>query len=131
MSTVIFVFGSNLAGRHKKGAALHALKHCGAITGKGQGIQGDSYAIPTMDARLKPLPLTTIKGYVDDFLAFANEWPDMNFWVTPIGCGLAGYRPVQIAWMFADAPENCHIPTEFKELNDNGYRRRDESHQER
>ncbi len=110
----IFVFGSNLAGRHGKGAALHARKHHGAIYGQGVGLQGESYAIPTKDERLQTLPLDAIEAHVYWFLVFARERPDLTFRLTPIGCGLAGYKPEQIGPMFRDAHSNVIIPDEFK-----------------
>lgn len=109
----IFVFGSNLAGRHGKGAALYARRHHGARYGQGEGLQGQSYAIPTKDERLQTLPLVQIARHVGVFKAFARLNPALQFQVTPIGCGLAGYKPVQIAPLFADAPENCTLPPEF------------------
>jgi hypothetical protein len=112
--TRIFVFGSNLAGRHGKGAALFASKKHGAVYGQGVGLQGKSYAIPTKDAKLNTLPLEDIQKHVDEFKQFATEHPDQIFQVTAIGCGLAGYRPKQIAPMFADAPPNCELPDEFR-----------------
>ena len=114
--TPIFVFGSNLAGRHGKGAALYARQHRGAIYGRGVGFQGASYAIPTKDAALRTLPLDAIRTYVDEFLAFARSRPDLAFQLTPIGCGLAGYRYAQIAPMFAAAPANVRLPDEFANL---------------
>ncbi len=112
----IFVFGSNLAGRHGKGAALEAKRKYGAIYGQGVGLQGRSYAIPTKDAQLKTLPLEKIKPYVEQFLQFAKDNPQHNFWVTSIGCGLAGYHPLDIAWMFRGASRNVELPYEFCEL---------------
>ena len=112
----VFVFGSNLAGRHGKGAALCAMKDHGAIYGQGVGMQGHSYAIPTKDHQLKTLPLEMIKKYVDDFLSFAGEHPDWHFHVTAIGCGLAGYGPWDIAPMFNEAPYNCDLPDEFLDV---------------
>lgn len=112
--TDIFVFGSNLAGRHGKGAALHARQHHGAIYGQGEGLQGRSYAIPTKDDRIRTLPLDVIRLHVGKFLACARYRPDVRFLLTPIGCGLAGYKPEQIAPMFRDAPPNVIIPDEFK-----------------
>lgn len=110
----IFVFGSNLAGRHGKGAALYARQHHGAIYGQGDGLQGSSYAIPTKDANLKSRTLNDIAASVAIFLEFATAHPEMQFRVTPIGCGLAGYRPCQIAWMFdLPLPGNIHLPEEF------------------
>jgi hypothetical protein len=113
MSDPVFVFGSNLAGRHGKGAALWAKRHHGAIYGQGEGYQGNSYAIPTKDENLRTLPLREIERGVRVFLAFARSRPDLQFHVTPIGCGLAGYRPDQIAPMFRDAPSNAVMPEEL------------------
>lgn len=110
----IFVFGSNLAGRHGKGAAKFALENHGAIYGRGVGPQGNSYAIPTKDAGLKSLPLEAIKLFVDAFIDYAAACPDLEFQLTPIGCGLAGYAPSQIAPLFQEAPKNVIIPEEFK-----------------
>ena len=112
----IFVFGSNLAGRHGKGAALYARQHHGAVYGQGVGLQGDSYAIPTKDRRLKTLPLPEIQERVDMFLTFACLHDEMQFEVTAIGCGLAGYLPEQIAPMFRGAPDNCKLPESFKKF---------------
>lgn len=105
--TTIFVFGSNLAGRHGKGAALFARQNHGAIYGQGIGLQGSSYAIPTKDERLRTLPLEIVEKYVADFKAFAESHPELRFQVTAIGCGLAGYSPEQIAPLFGGCPSNC------------------------
>lgn len=112
----VFVFGSNLAGRHGKGAALWARRHRGAIYGRGVGPQGRAYAIPTKDRQLRVLPLAIIHGHVGDFLAYARLRAEQRFEVTPIGCGLAGYRPDQIAPMFAGAPANVILPDAFRAL---------------
>jgi len=110
----IFVFGSNLAGRHGKGAAWHAKREHGAKQGKGLGRQGNSYAIPTKSFFMQPLPLPLIKKYVDQFLDYAEQnWTD-TFNVTAIGTGLAGYAVLQIAPMFAKAPKNVKLPPEFE-----------------
>ena len=114
--TEIFVFGSNLAGRHGKGAALEARRNHGAILGIGVGIQGFSYGIPTKGKALEVLPLVEIRMYVRNFLVYAREQPEMTFRLTPIGCGLAGYTPAQIAPMFRGAPANVILPAEFKEI---------------
>jgi hypothetical protein len=110
----VFVFGSNLAGRHGKGAALWARQHRGAIYGRGVGLQGNSYAIPTKDQQLRVLPLDAIHPYVGEFVDFARSRPDLSFELTPIGCGLAGYRPEQIAPMFSGAPTNVILPEAFR-----------------
>jgi hypothetical protein len=112
-SVPIFVFGSNLAGRHGKGAALWARQHRGAIYCQGVGRQGNAYAIPTKDHHLQVLPLNLIQTYVDEFLEYARQRPGIAFELTPIGCGLAGYRPKQIAPMVANAPSNVQLPDAF------------------
>ncbi len=122
------VFGANLAGRHGAGSALWARQKWGAIPGSGVGFQsvcfeGDavnparsSYAIPTKDRDLKVLPLDQIRDWVGAFLVFSGEHPEITFRVVAIGCGLAGFRPDQVAPMFACAPANCELPREFKEI---------------
>lgn len=110
---MIFVFGSNLAGRHGKGAALFARQHHGAQYGVGEGRTGNAYAIPTKDARLRTLPLTTIAMHVATFIEHARRTPQLDYEVTRIGCGLAGYTDAQIATLFTDASPNCHLPPEW------------------
>ena len=88
----IFVFGSNLEGQHAGGAAYLAYKRFGAIWGQGVGLQGQSYAIPTMQGGVE-----TIKPYVDEFIEFAEQHPSKTFLVTEIGCGIAGFTVGEIA----------------------------------
>jgi hypothetical protein len=114
--TRIFVFGANLAGRHGKGAALYALRYYGAVYGNGRGLQGNSYAIPTKDAKLNILSLPEIKKEVEKFIKFAELNQNLTFEVTRIGCGLAGYKDIQIAPMFCDAPENCILASVWKRI---------------
>jgi hypothetical protein len=116
MSDPIFVFGSNLAGRHGAGAAKWAVENRGARWWQGIGLQGNSYGIPTKDENIVTLSLDRIQGYVDDFLRFAEDNPDMTFQLTPIGCGLAGLTPEQIAPMFSSASGNVQLPVEFIEV---------------
>ena len=106
----IFVFGSNLAGAHGGGAARLAYDRFGAVWGQGVGLQGQSYGIPTMHGGVE-----AIKPYVDEFIAFAKQHPDMKFFVTKIGCGIAGFTTEEIAPLFADAVdvENVILPREF------------------
>ena len=106
----IFVFGSNLGGRHAGGAARLAADHFGAIMGQGVGLQGQSYAIPTMQGGVD-----TIQPYVDEFIRFADCHPEMTFLVTRIGCGIAGFTPAEIAPLFAGAVNlpNVHLPLDF------------------
>ena len=111
----VFVFGSNLAGRHGKGAALHAKRYHGAIYGQGIGLQGNSYGIPTKGMKLEVLDLFKIKEHVFDFITFAKQNPNMTFEVTRIGCGLAGYKEIEIAPLFRDAPANCILPEGWRQ----------------
>ena len=106
----IFVFGSNLAGIHAGGAARMAYEKFGAEWGNGAGLQGQSYAIPTMQGGIE-----TIKPYVDEFIKFAREHKELHFFVTPIGCGIAGFEPEDIAPLFAEAKEldNVSLPEAF------------------
>lgn len=113
MDEKIFVFGSNLAGRHGKGAALFAKKHHGAIYGKGEGLQGNSYAIPTKDGNLYTLPVNQVYRGIMRFKSFADDNPSMSFLVTPVGCGLAGYRQEQIKPLFEPLPANCEYSPEW------------------
>jgi hypothetical protein len=112
----IFVFGSNLAGVHGAGSAKRAFLNHGAVWGRGVGLNGDSYAIPTKDEQLRTLPLHRIGRYVGLFLELARARPNWTFCVVAIGCGLAGYKPYQIAPMFKGAPGNVCLPLEFYEL---------------
>lgn len=112
----VFVFGSNLAGRHGRGAALHARRHFGARLGAGQGPTGDAYAIPTKDAELRVLSIEEIKPHVAAFIRYAASRPLETFEVTRVGCGLAGYRDEQIAPLFTGAPTNCLLPYGWREL---------------
>lgn len=117
----IFVFGSNLQGVHGGGAARFAYEHFGAVWGKGEGLFGQSYAIPTMQGGAE-----SIKPYVDDFLQFATVHGELDFLVTEIGSGIAGFTPREIAPLFFKAIENdiknVYLPESFyavyESLND-------------
>jgi hypothetical protein len=115
----VFVFGSNEAGQHLGGAARAAVERFGALYGQGTGLQGRSYAIPTMSVsggnRSDRLPLETIRGYVQDFIMFADSHPELTFLVTRIGCGTAGFRDEDIAPLFAGAYSlpNVWLPASF------------------
>jgi hypothetical protein len=106
----IFVFGSDLAGRHTSGDALTALRKHGAIYGHAVGIQGRSYAIPVRDENGRLLPVAMIARYVQAFLRFAATHKDLRFYVTRIGCGRDAHHDEQIAPLFAKAPSNCRLP---------------------
>lgn len=109
----IFVFGSNLAGHHGRGAAWDAAVHHGALHRVGVGLSGNAYAIPTKDCDLQILDQGTIRRYVEQFAEFAQiVLAAQLFWtfqVTRIGCGLANYRDEQIAPFFRDCPPNCEF----------------------
>lgn len=104
-SRYIFVFDSNLAGYHGAGAALFARTHWGAIQGNGQGLQGQSYAIPTKDSKLRSLSPTVINNHLRNFKDFARECPNICFLLTPVGTGLAGIDPNQLE-LTTDLPGN-------------------------
>lgn len=112
----VFVFGSNLAGMHGGGAARVARKLFGAVMGQGVGLQGQSYAIPTMQGGVE-----TIKPYVDEFIAFAESHPELKFYVTRIGCGIAGFTDAEIAPLFKNAlgKPNIVLPRDFAEVLEN------------
>ena len=114
---MIFVFGSNLAGRHGKGAALHAKLQYGAEYGVGEGRRGSAYAIPTKDENLKPRTLGEVALSVERFLEYAFNHPDEMFLVTPIGTGLAGFTKREIAGLFQrkKLPSNIVFSKEWME----------------
>lgn len=109
----IFVFGSNLAGHHAGGAARTAKRYFGAVEGQGVGLQGQSYAIPTMQGGVD-----TIRPYVDEFIELAREWDQTTFYVTRIGCGIAGFKDEEIAPLFAEALKlyNVRLPESFVKI---------------
>ena len=109
----IFVFGSNLDGHHYGGAARIAEEKFGAIFGQGVGLQGQSYAIPTMQGGVE-----TIRPYVDEFIEFAKQHPELTFLVTRIGCGIAGFQDSEIAPLFRGAIgiENIALPQSFMDV---------------
>lgn len=109
----IFVFGSNLSGMHLGGAARTAVEKFGAVMGQGEGIQGQSYAIPTMQGGVE-----TIRPYVDRFIDLAYEWDQTTFYITRIGCGIAGFKDEEIAPLFDRAYDlyNVRLPRSFAEI---------------
>lgn len=115
---MIFVFGSNTEGRHGKGAALEARKNHGAIYGQAEGRQGNSYAIITKELRADypKVTIEQVKEGVDRFLAYAQLHSNEYFILTPIGCGLAGFRDYEVGPLFEHAPHNILIPTRFKKF---------------
>ena len=120
MSRRIFVFGSNRLGIHGAGAARCAREEHGAQHGVGEGLTGESYALPTCSAPGVPLRLVDVAHHVRVFLAYAKANPEMTFAVTKVGCGIAGFTPGQIAPLFKGAPANCELPERWRELGDPG-----------
>lgn len=110
----IFVFGSNLAGIHGAGAAKAALQYYGAELGVGVGLTGKSYAIPTKTANFECIDLDNIRNHIGAFVQFTQNHPEYEFFVTRVGCGLAGNSNEDIAPMFKGAI-NCSFPIEWKE----------------
>ena len=108
-SDEVFVFGSNLQGLHAGGAAKLAMQW-GAVWGQGVGLQGQTYAIPTMQS-----DVDTIRPYVDEFISFAGLHPELKFLVTEIGCGIAGFSVEEIAPLFKKAitVDNIYLPEKF------------------
>lgn len=110
----VFVFGSNLPGRHKRGAARYAESMYGAEWGIGHGRSGQSYAIPSRDVDVEPLAIERIRECVQKFLEYAGKNPKTEFMLTRIGCGLAGFDDSTIAPLFADAPQNVYLPGKWE-----------------
>lgn len=109
----VFVFGSNTMGIHGAGAARQARDEYGAVLGQGIGHFGRSYALPTVGSGFHALSLDQVQQHVRTFLDYARERSDLTFWLTPVGCGIAGFTPEQIAPLFAEAPANVRLPVEF------------------
>lgn len=105
--------GTNLRGAHGKGAALHGRRKHGAVLGQGEGLQGRSYGIPTKGMKLEILSPAEIQKHVKKFLYFAAANMHLDFFVTRIGCGLAGFTDEEIAPFFVNAPMNCQLPEEW------------------
>ena len=110
----VFVFGSNLAGQHGGGAASTALQYFGAMQGVGRGWSGQSYAIPTMNEHLQQMPLSQIQHYIDDFKIYTKNHQKMTYFVTSVGCGIAGYTTEEIAPMFKGISQNVILPNSFR-----------------
>ena len=106
----VFVFGSNGFGAHNGGAAAMATKKFGAIYGQAEGLQGQSYAINTMDG------FEVMAEQVERFIEFAKKHPELKFLVTKIGCGIAGYTPEEVAPLFKDVSENVVLPEAFLKI---------------
>ena len=113
---MIFVFGSNLSGIHGAGAARYALDKKGAVMGKGKGLQGQSYALPTKGMKISFMPLNVIMCHIANFKEYALRNPDLDFQVTQVACGLAGFTKEQIAPLFKGSPSNCYFDMEWQPI---------------
>jgi hypothetical protein len=116
MKNKIFVFDSNLAGKHGKGTSITAYMKYGAIYGQSFGLQGSSFAIPTKDEQFKTLPVKSIAKYIDSFIKYAILNPDITFEVPRIACGIDSYEDVIVAPLFKNAPDNCLLPAGWRLL---------------
>ncbi len=110
----VFVFGSNMAGQHDGGAARVAAQHFAAVKGVGRGWAGQSFAIPTLNEHLQQMPLAQIEHYVDDFKIYAKNHPKMKYFLTALGCGIAGYKVSEIAPLFKGIHHNVIFPESFR-----------------
>lgn len=117
--TEIFVFGSNMQGRHGKGAAAIAFHKFGARLGVPYGLQGQCFAIPTKSDPYHSLSIQAIEIYVHQFINYAMMFNEYQYLVTEIGCGLAGYLPINIAPLFKESPSNVYLPKSFIEVLNN------------
>lgn len=115
MNNPVFVFGSNLAGRHGKGAALYAKQKHGAKYGVGEGRTGNAYAIPTKDGNLNVLTPEHVAASIRTFCDYARQNPKIRFRVTPVGTGLAGFdkRFIWSCFQKARLPSNCDLTSSW------------------
>lgn len=112
----VFVFGSNLLGIHAGGAAAYAQRELGAKHGRGEGPMGRAYALPTCSRPGLPMSIESVGEAVENFIAYAILSPSTRFFVSEVGCGIAGFKPEQIAPLFADSPSNCDLPPGWREM---------------
>lgn len=110
----IFVFGSNLRGYHGAGAAKQAFDQFGAEWGIGEGLTGRCYALPTLDENMQQ-DLEMVQRAVNQFLDVATENPDLEFLVTKVGCGIAGYDEGTIKGLFTNMPKNVVLPDDWNQ----------------
>ena len=111
----VFVFGSNLAGKHGAGAAKFAFDNLGAEYGKGEGPTRNCYAIPTKDAHIVAMDLCHIIPGVKTFVQYTLDHPELEFFVTRVGCGFAGYKDKEMAPLFKGCGDNCNFAEEWRQ----------------
>lgn len=109
----VFVFGSNLKGVHAGGAARFARLNCDAKDGIGFGPTGQAYALPTCSDPGIPLTLDEIRRQAESFLIYARRYPERRFFLTRVGCGIAGFTDSEISPLFAGVPANVRTPPEW------------------
>ena len=121
----IFVFGSSLVGKRRAGAALDAAMYFGAEKGVGEGMTGQSYALPTIDWQHRVMFGKQIRNRFITFFKYAWSHPELTFWMTKVGCGIAGYETYEIKRIMGEAMritpfcggplpvDNVHFPKEF------------------
>ena len=111
----IFVFGSNKAGNHAGGAAKVAVEKFGAIIGQGEGLQGQSYAFPTLDEHMQKVTSQELVSAFENLCECATQHKDKIFYLTKVGCGIAGFSEEEIieAINKVELPDNVIIPEEF------------------
>jgi len=112
----IFVFGSNLAGIHAGGAAKQAHEQFGAIWGQGEGIQGQSYAFPTLTKSFKKVTPVTLVCNATRLFKCCEDNPDKEFLLTRVGCGIAGFQDEDIRPLFENHPNNLILPEEWRSV---------------
>lgn len=108
----IFVFGSNLQGRHGKGAALHAKLHYGAKNGVAEGLTGSAYALPTKNTPYKNMSFEELSVHAEKFVIFSKQRQDLTFLLTKIGCGLAGFNEKEVSKLFNSCLDNVLLVDE-------------------
>ncbi len=113
----VFVFGSNLLGIHGAGAAWYASQKLGAEFGIGEGLTGRTYALPTCYRPGEPVTLEELAVYVDNFLRFAEQHPETRFFVSAVGCGIAGFSEEEVSYIFQElgTPDNCDLPPGWRD----------------
>lgn len=121
----IFVFGSNLCGCHKGGAARIAYENFEATWGEAEGLTGQSYAIPTLNENMEKVSEEALEASIDKFIDFVLNNQQLTFYLTKIGCGIAGWNIEDVKRIFwkviedykpdpeCSLPSNLIIPKEF------------------
>lgn len=109
----VFVFGSNIQGWHGGGAAWYARVKLGAEEGVGEGPTGRTYALPTCFEPGLPYDMASLEEAVDTFIWYALRNHTTRFFVSEVGCGLAGFYVSEVAPLFRGAPPNCDLPPSF------------------